>query len=193
MWSLNNFVSPSTDIFFIVAMKWTILLNRLHTTSIALYPWISSNLVMKSAVSHLALSMVNNVTTGTVNAAMIAKANELETHHEVSHSPHSKQWELAVQSSCDYVNCDPSSSSMAYLKGGRAWTVGLNSPRDFFTSSWQISQKYLQNSELNQESFRMITQWVGVTKYDIIWVIRLVIILLTALSSAYHCYSFSDA
>ena len=54
--------------------------------------------------SHLALSMVNNVTTDTVNAAIIAKVNELETHYEVSHSLHSKQWELAVQSSCDYVN-----------------------------------------------------------------------------------------
>ena len=91
--------------------------------------------------SHLVLSVVNNVTTGTVNAAIIAKVNELETHHEISHSLHSKQWELAVQSSCDYINCDPLSLSMAYLKGGRAWAVGLNSPRDFFVSPWQISQK----------------------------------------------------
>ena len=50
------------------------------------------------------------------------------------HSLHSKQWKLAVQSSCDYVNCDPSSSLMAYLKRGRAWAVKLNSPRDFFAS-----------------------------------------------------------
>ena len=44
----------------------------------------------------------------------------------------------------------------------------------------------------NLNSGNWLTQ-VEVTKYDIIWVIRLVIILLTALSSAYHCYSFSDA
>jgi len=56
--------------------------------------------------SHLALSTVNNVTTGTVNAALIAKANKSETHYEVSHSPHSKQWELAIQSSRNYVNCN---------------------------------------------------------------------------------------
>jgi len=40
--------------------------------------------------SHLALSTINNVTIGTVNAALIAKANESETHYKVSHSPHSK-------------------------------------------------------------------------------------------------------
>jgi len=56
--------------------------------------------------SHLALSTVNNVTIGTVNAALIAKANESETYYEVSHSLHLKQWELAVQSLCNYVNCD---------------------------------------------------------------------------------------
>ena len=87
--------------------------------------------------NHLALSTVNDVTTGTVNAALIAKANESETHHEVSHSPH---WELAVQSSRDYVNCDSSSSSMAYLKGKRVWAAGLYSSRNFFASPWQISQ-----------------------------------------------------
>jgi len=90
--------------------------------------------------SHCALSTVNNINIGTVNAALIAKANESETHYEVSHSPHSKQWELAVQSSCNYVNCDSSSLSMAYLKGKRAWAAGLYSSRDFFTSPWQISQ-----------------------------------------------------
>jgi len=41
--------------------------------------------------SHLVLPMVNNVTTGTVNAAMIAKVNELEIHYEVSYFPYSKQ------------------------------------------------------------------------------------------------------
>jgi len=90
--------------------------------------------------NHLVLSTVNNVTTGTVNAALIAKANESETHHEVSHSPHSKQWELAVQSSRDYVNCNSSSSSMAYLKGKRVWAAGLYCSRNFFASPWQISQ-----------------------------------------------------
>jgi len=90
--------------------------------------------------SHLALSTVNDVTTGTVNAALIAKANESETHHEVSHFPHSKQWELAVQSSHDYVNCDSSSSSMAYLKGKRVWAAGLYSSGNFFASPWKISQ-----------------------------------------------------
>ena len=77
--------------------------------------------------SHLALSMVNNVTTGTVNAALIAKANKSETHYEVSHSLHLKQWELAVQSLCDYINCDSLSLLMAYLKGKRVWATRLSS------------------------------------------------------------------
>jgi len=77
--------------------------------------------------SHLALSMVNDVTTGTVNAALIAKANKSETHYEVSHSPHSKQWELAVQSLYDYINCDSLSLLMAYLKGKRVWEARLSS------------------------------------------------------------------
>jgi len=46
--------------------------------------------------NHLALSTVNNVTIGTVNAILIAKANESKTHHEISHSSYLKQWELAV-------------------------------------------------------------------------------------------------
>ena len=75
--------------------------------------------------SYLALSMVNDVTTGTVNAALIAKANKSETHHEVSHSPYLKQWELAVQSSCNYVNCNSLSLLMAYLKGKRVWAARL--------------------------------------------------------------------
>jgi len=75
----------------------------------------------------------------TVNVALIAKANKSKTHHEVSHSPYSKQWEL-VQSSCGYINCDSSSSLMAYLKGKRVWAAGLYSSRNFFTSPWQISQ-----------------------------------------------------
>jgi len=90
--------------------------------------------------NHLALSMVNNVTTDTINAALIAKANKSKTHHEVSHSPHSKQWELAVQFSHDYVNCDSLSLSMAYLKGKRAWAARLYYSRNFFASPWQISQ-----------------------------------------------------
>ena len=64
--------------------------------------------------------MVNNVTIGTVNTALIAKANKSETHYEVSHSPYSKQWELAVQSSRNYINCNSLSSLMAYLKGKKA-------------------------------------------------------------------------
>jgi len=79
--------------------------------------------------SHLALSTVNNITTGTVNAAMIAKANELETHHEVSHSPHSKQWELAVQSLRNYINCDPSSLLMA--KGRKSMGCWAKFPKGF--------------------------------------------------------------
>ena len=83
---------------------------------------------------HLALFTPDNVTTGTANAAFIAEANKLGTHQEVTHSPHLKQWESAVQSSHDYVICDSSSSSMAYLKGGRVWAAGVNSSRDFFKS-----------------------------------------------------------
>jgi len=97
--------------------------------------------------SHLALSTVNDVTTGTVNAALIAKANESETHHEVSHSPHSKQWELAVQSSCDYINCDSLSSSMAYLKGKRVWAAGLYSPRNFFAKLYHRINASMSGSD----------------------------------------------
>ena len=42
-------MSPSTDIFSVVAIKYAILLKRLHTTKIASYPWASGSLVIKSA------------------------------------------------------------------------------------------------------------------------------------------------
>jgi len=48
-WSRNSFARPSTNVLSIVAMKYAILLNRSHTTKIALYPWASNSLVMKSA------------------------------------------------------------------------------------------------------------------------------------------------
>ena len=47
--SLNSLASPSTDIFSVVGMKWTIFVNLSTTTKIELYPWTSSNLVIKPA------------------------------------------------------------------------------------------------------------------------------------------------
>jgi len=41
--------------------------------------------------SHLVLPMANNVTTGTVNATIIAKTNESKTHYKISYSLYSKQ------------------------------------------------------------------------------------------------------
>ena len=42
-------MSSFTDVFSVVAIKYTILLKQSHTTKIALYPWASGSLVMKSA------------------------------------------------------------------------------------------------------------------------------------------------
>jgi len=47
--SLNSLANPSADIFSIVGMKWTILVNRSITTRILLYSCAKSNLVIKSA------------------------------------------------------------------------------------------------------------------------------------------------
>ena len=47
--SLNSLASPSTNIFSIVGMKWTIFVNLSTTTKIESYPWANSNLVIKSA------------------------------------------------------------------------------------------------------------------------------------------------
>jgi len=85
--------------------------------------------------SHFALCAVNNITTATVNTPLITEANKPETHQEVIHSPHSKQWESAAQSSQDYVNHASLSSLMAYLKGKRVWKVGLYSSNYFSSLS----------------------------------------------------------
>ena len=42
-------MSPSTDVFSVVAIKYAILLKQLHTTRIASYSWANGNLVIKSA------------------------------------------------------------------------------------------------------------------------------------------------
>jgi len=47
--SLNNLANPSTNVFFIVEIKYTIFVNLLTTTRIELYPCASGNLVIKSA------------------------------------------------------------------------------------------------------------------------------------------------
>jgi len=49
MWSWNNFVRLSANVFSVIVIKCTILLNWSHTTKIALYPCASGSLVMKSA------------------------------------------------------------------------------------------------------------------------------------------------
>jgi len=46
--SLNNLANPSTNVFFIVEIKYTIFVNLLTTTRIELYPCTSGNLVIKS-------------------------------------------------------------------------------------------------------------------------------------------------
>ena len=141
----NNITSSPTDIPTIIdspLLVTTPLLDILKDSALSLavippensFPSLPkySNCNQKLK-SYLALSMVNDVTTGTVNAAMIAKANELETHHEVSHSPHSKQWELAVQSLRNYVNCDPSSLLMA--KGRKSMGCWAKFPKGFLCKS----------------------------------------------------------
>jgi len=47
--SLNNLTNLFTDIFSIVGIKWTILVNQSTTTRILLYPYAKDNLVIKSA------------------------------------------------------------------------------------------------------------------------------------------------
>ena len=47
--SLNNFANPSADVFSVVGIKWTILVNRSTTTRMLLYPCAKGNLVIKSA------------------------------------------------------------------------------------------------------------------------------------------------
>jgi len=48
MLSLNNLANPSANVFSIVGMKCTILVNLSTTTKIESYPCANSNLVMKS-------------------------------------------------------------------------------------------------------------------------------------------------
>ena len=50
---LNNLVKSSTDISSIVATKYTIFDNLLHTTSITSFPATNSNLVRKSTVKYV--------------------------------------------------------------------------------------------------------------------------------------------
>jgi len=47
--SLNNRTNPSADVFSIVGIKCTILVNLLTTTKIGLYPWAKCSFVIKSA------------------------------------------------------------------------------------------------------------------------------------------------
>ena len=42
-------MSPSADVFSVIAIKCAILLKQLHTTKIALYLWASGSSVIKSA------------------------------------------------------------------------------------------------------------------------------------------------
>ena len=48
MLSLNNIASSSTNVFFVVEIKYTIFVNLSTTTKIESYPCVSSNLVIKS-------------------------------------------------------------------------------------------------------------------------------------------------
>ena len=47
-WSLNSLASSSTNVFFVVAIKCTILLNQSYTTKIVLYLHARGNFMMKS-------------------------------------------------------------------------------------------------------------------------------------------------
>jgi len=49
MLSLNSLANPSADVFSIVGIKWTILVNQSTATRILSYPCIKGNLVIKSA------------------------------------------------------------------------------------------------------------------------------------------------
>ena len=46
----NNSASPIDDVSSWVGMKWTIFVNRSHTTSMLSYPFAFGSLVIKSAV-----------------------------------------------------------------------------------------------------------------------------------------------
>ena len=50
---LNNLANPSTDILFVVAIKYVILDNLLQTTRIASFLATSGNLVIKSTVKYI--------------------------------------------------------------------------------------------------------------------------------------------
>jgi len=47
--SLNSLANPSADVFSIVGMKWSILVNWSTTTRILSYSYAKGNLVIKSA------------------------------------------------------------------------------------------------------------------------------------------------
>jgi len=47
---LNNLTTPSAKIFSVVSTKYAMFVILLHTTSILLYPYANSSLVMKSTV-----------------------------------------------------------------------------------------------------------------------------------------------
>ena len=49
MLSLNNLASPSTDVLFVVGIKWTIFVNLSTTTKIKSYSCANGSLVIKSA------------------------------------------------------------------------------------------------------------------------------------------------
>ena len=46
---LNSLANPSANVFFIVGIKWTILVKQSTTTRILLYSYAKGNLVIKSA------------------------------------------------------------------------------------------------------------------------------------------------
>ena len=47
---LNNLTNPSANVSFIVAIKYIIFDNLLHTTNIVFFPTTNSNLVIKSTI-----------------------------------------------------------------------------------------------------------------------------------------------
>jgi len=46
--SLNNLANLSADVFSVVDIKWTILVNQSTTTRMLLYPYAKGNLAIKS-------------------------------------------------------------------------------------------------------------------------------------------------